>query len=157
MATLSHPGALSPLPPALRLTVAGDWLQVPAEGAILRAEGRDRGPDTPSLVLDVLTQRPGTDPAVTLRALVDADRERRGFQEDPAFTIDLAGRSWTAVNVTWELTDGPAVALHLVTVLDRGEVQQAVVATGRAQGSRIEEDYAAIQDMAESLVLEVDA
>ena len=151
MATLSHPGALSPLPPALRLTVAGDWLQVPAEGAILRAEGRDRGPDTPSLVLDVLTQRPGTDPAVTLRTLVDADRERRGFQGDPA------GRSWTAVNVTWELTDGPAVALHLVTVLDRGEVQQAVVATGRAQGSRIEEDYAAIQDMAESLVLEVDA
>ena len=62
MATLSHPGALSPLPPALRLTVAGDWLQVPAEGAILRAEGRDRGPDTPSLVLDVLTQYDAPDP-----------------------------------------------------------------------------------------------
>lgn len=152
MSTLSHPSDLAPAPPVVRVTLAAGWEQVPAGGALARAESHGDG--EPSIVLDVLTRRPGTTPREVLAELAAADRDRPGFQEDPDFTIELSGRSWQAVNVTWDGATGPAVALHLATVLGRGPVDQVVVVSGRAGGARIEDDYAALQEMAESLVVE---
>ena len=154
MSLLSHPSDLSPALPGVSLTLQDGWEQVPAGWAMLRATRGGHGPDAPMIEVAVHTQGPGQSLASTLRDLADRDRHREAFQVDPPFDVDLDGRTWSAVNVTWG-TSTPSVAVHLATVIERGAVQQVVAMTGRTNGPDVEQDYGQLQAMFETVTITV--
>lgn len=155
MPPLSHPGPLAPALPQVSLELVDGWSAVPAGDALLRAIGRPAGGPPPTLTVRVRTEPlEAAVEDVVLAGIADGP----GVVVDPSFAVAFGDRQWTGVNVSGPggPESPPWVEVHLATAIDRRPVHQVVILTGRAAGAEIEDEYALLQRMMETVEVRSD-
>lgn len=152
MPTVGHPSAVSPAIPRIELDLPDDWVAEPGGDALFLAHRDGGGDSAPRLTAYVHTSREvSTDHLLDVLA-GEATAHDEG-ESDPAFEVEIDGRTWTGLNVSW-LEDGqPVYVVHLVTPLDGNGVTQHVRLTGRVAGPDSESDYEVLQQVFESVVV----
>ncbi|MFC7490594.1 MULTISPECIES: hypothetical protein [unclassified Knoellia] len=149
MPTVGHPSALSPQLPTIELAVPDSWVVEPGGDALFRAVHGRGGDLAPRLTAYVHTSRDATPNELVEDLVVEAEAHDEG-EADPTFVVDLDGRSWTGLNVSWIEDGEPVYLVHLLTSVDAGEVTQLVRITGRIAGPDSERDYDEVQDAMET-------
>ncbi|MDT0212610.1 hypothetical protein Q9R29_01825 [Rothia sp. ARF10] len=153
MPTVGHPSALSPAYPHIELTLPDDWTVEPGGDALVRAVHGRGGDLAPVLTAYVHTSREAsTDDLVGVLASQAEDHEEGEAEE--TFVVDLEGREWTGLNVSWIEDGEPVYLVHLVTAVEAGEVVHLVRVTGRIAGPDSEQDYELVQSILETAVVD---
>ena len=153
MPTVGHPSALSPAYPRIELTLPDDWTVEPGGDALLRAVHGRGGDLAPVLTAYVHTSREASTDDLVDDLAGEAEGRDEG-EADESFVVDLEGREWTGLNVSWIEDGEPVYLVHLVTALDAGDVVQLVRVTGRISGPDSEQDYEAVQSILETAVVD---
>lgn len=149
MPTVGHPSALSPQLPTIELTLPEGWTAEPGGDALFRATHGRGGDLAPQLTAYVHTSHEATTDDLVDDLVIETEAHDEG-EADPTFTVDLDGRQWTGLNVSWIEDGEPVYLVHLLTAVDAGEVTQHVRLTGRIAGPDSESDYDEVQDAMET-------
>lgn len=153
MPTVSHPSALSPAFPRIELTLPDGWIAEPGGDAVLRAVHGRGGDHAPELTAYVRTSRDATTDSLVDDLASQAQGRDEG-EADETFTVEIGGREWTGLNVSW-VDAGEAVYLvHLLTAVEAGEVTHLVRLTGRISGPDSEREYEAVQAILETALVD---
>lgn len=150
MPTVGHPSALSPQLPTIELTLPEGWVAETGGNALFGATHGRGGDLAPQLTAYIHTSRDATTDDLVDDLVIEAEAHDEG-EADPTFAVDLDGREWTGLNVSW-IDDGePVYLVHLVTAIAAGDVTQLVRLTGRIAGPDSERDYGEVQDVLETV------
>ena len=149
MPTVGHPSALSPQLPTIELTLPEGWVAEPGGDALFRASHGRGGDLAPQLAAYIHTSRDATTDDLVDDLVGEAQAHDVG-ESDPTFSVDLDGREWTGLNVSWVEDGEPVYVVHLLTAVEAGEVTQLVRLTGRIAGPDSERDYDEVQDVLET-------
>ena len=149
MPTVGHPSALSPQLPTIELTLPEGWVAEPGGDALFRAAHGRGGDLAPQLTAYVHTSHEAMTDDLVDDLVTEAEAHDEG-ESDPTFEVDLDGRTWTGLNVSWIEAGEPVYLVHLLTAVDAGEVTQLVRITGRIAGPDSESDYDQVQDAMET-------
>lgn len=149
MPTVGHPSALSPQLPTIELTLPEAWIAEPGGDALFRATHGRGGDLAPRVTAYVHTSLETTTDALVDDLVVETRAHDHG-EADPTFTVELDGREWTGLNVSWIEGGEPVFLVHLITAVDAGEVTQLVRLTGRIAGPDSERDYDEVQHVLET-------
>lgn len=150
MPTVGHPSALSPQLPTIELSLPDGWVAEPGGDALFRAVHGRGGDLAPELTAYIHTSWELTTDALVDDLVTQAQAQDEG-EADPTFEVEIDGREWTGLNVSWIDEGGPVYVVHLLTSLDAGEVTQLVRVTGRIAGPDSEADYDEVQDAMETV------
>lgn len=150
MPTVGHPSALSPQLPMIELSLPDGWVAEPGGDALFRAVHGRGGDLAPELTAYIHTSWELTTDALVDDLVTQAQAQDEG-EADPTFEVEIDGREWTGLNVSWIDEGGPVYVVHLLTSLDAGEVTQLVRVTGRIAGPDSEADYDEVQDAMETV------
>ena len=142
MPTVGHPSALSPQLPTIELTLPDGWVAEPGGDALFRALA-------PQVAAYLHTSQDATTADLVDDLVVEAESHDEG-ESDPTFAVDLDGREWTGLNVSWIEDGEPVYLVHLLTAVAAGEVTQLVRLTGRIAGPDSERDYDEVQGVLET-------
>ncbi|MFW5473255.1 hypothetical protein ACOCJ5_08105 [Knoellia sp. CPCC 206450] len=153
MPTVGHPSALSPAYPHIELTLPDDWTVEPGGDALLRAVHGRGGDLAPELTAYVHTSREASTDDLVDDLAGEAEGRDEG-EADETFVVELEGREWTGLNVSWIEDGEPVYLVHLVTAVEAGEVVHLVRVTGRIAGPDSEQDYEAVQSILETAVVD---
>lgn len=153
MPTVGHPSALSPAYPRIELTLPDDWTHEPGGDALLRAVSGRGGDLAPELTAYVHTSREASTDHLVDDLAGHAQELEEGEAED-TFTVEVEGREWTGLNVSWTEDGQPVYLVHLLTVVEAGDVNHLVRVTGRIAGPDSEQDYEAVRAILETLVVD---
>ena len=153
MPTVGHPSALSPAYPRIELTLPDDWTVEPGGDALLRAVHGRGGDLAPELTAYVHTSREASTDDLVDDLAGEAEGREEG-EADETFVVEIEGREWTGLNVSWIEDGEPVYLVHLVTPVEAGEVAHLVRVTGRIAGPDSEQDYEAVQSILETAVVD---
>lgn len=158
MPVLAVPGPAAPAPPPVTVEVPEAWEAMPPGSDLLHVRGTGSAGDPVDVRLRAHIGPSGyaaTDLLDDLAATVAA-----GGEVEPAFVVEIAGRQWTARNVSWDEPAGPVVEVHLAVAVDPPSVApdggvpaRLLLATGRVSGSGLDADYDALQSVLETVVV----
>lgn len=149
MPTVGHPSAFSPQLPSIELTLPESWVAEPGGDALFRAT-RGTGADLePELTAYIHTTAEPTTADLVEELELEAQSEDEG-QADPTFEVEIDGRTWTGLNVSWIDEGEPVYVIHLMTVVPAGEVNQIVLLSGQVAGADSEADYDEVQGILET-------
>ena len=149
MPTVGHPSALSPQLPTIELTLPDGWVAEPGGDALFRATHVKGGALAPQVAAYLHTSQDATTADLVDDLVVEAESHDEG-ESDPTFAVDLDGREWTGLNVSWIEDGEPVYLVHLLTAVAAGEVTQVVRLTGRIAGPDSERDYDEVQGVLET-------
>lgn len=156
MALLSCPSEALPGPPRLSVDLPDDWSLLQPGLAVLRARAPERSSgQAPELRVDVWSEEPGTSVEELLTQI--AQQFAPQAQSEPSFVVELAGRTWTGVNLGWVGPVGTEVEVQLASPLDEGRFARFVTVVGRVGGESADEDYDLLQSVMETVRVEEDA
>jgi hypothetical protein len=153
MPTVGHPSALSPAYPRIELTLTDDWVAEPGGDALLRAVHGRGGDLAPELTAYVRTVREASTDDLVEELVAQAEEHDEG-EADETFEVEIEGREWTGLNVSWIEDGEPVYLVHLLTAVDAGEVTHLVRLTGRISGPDSEQDYESVQGILETVVVD---
>lgn len=152
MPSVGHPSAVSPALPHLHLDLPDDWVAEPGGAALFLAHRDGAGDGLPRLAAYVHTSRGGSTDLL-LDALAGEATAHDEGEADPAFEVEIDGRAWTGLNVSWVEDGEPVYVVHVVTPVEAGGVTQHVRLTGRVAGPDSERDYEVLQQVLETVVV----
>jgi hypothetical protein len=154
MPTATYPSEQFPAPPPVQIEVPDTWEFKPLPNVVLAARQTEQRPDfTPNVIVRVGT-RPALDqPADVVMEVTGAMQDRPGSTVSEPETLDLGGRSWIRIVVTWSDPQGlPIRQEHLSTGIPRDEVVQDFYhLTGSTGGAGIDTDIPAVQGVLNSV------
>ncbi len=150
MPTVGHPSALSPQLPTIELTLPDGWLAEPGGKALFRATHHRGGEHAPQLTAYIHTSRETTTDDLVDDLVLESEAHDEG-EADPTFAVELEGRTWTGLNVSWIEDGEPVYVVHLLAALDADEVTHLVRITGRIAGPDSERDYDEVQNALETV------
>jgi hypothetical protein len=153
MTTLTYPSEVNPGPPALALDVPDGWEQLAVPQTLLAT----REPATPdafatNIVARLVQRGAGTTPDEVVGELGAHVRGKPDGEVGPPYAVELSGRTWTAVNLSYDDADhGVINQLHLFSGETRGPLLALVQVTATFAGSREEEQLGVVREVLSTL------
>ncbi len=147
MTTLTYPSEVNPGPPALSLDVPDGWEQLAVPQTLLATrEPANAGAFATNIVARLVQRGSVTTPEEIVAELGEHVRVRPDGEIGAPYAVDLAGRRWTAVNLTYgDAEHGVVHQLHLFTGETRGALVSLVQVTATFAAARQEEQIGVIR------------
>ena len=101
MPVLAFPGPASPPPPSVTVEVPDGWVVVPAGADLLRARGTGAAGQPVEVAVRSHTGPAGYAATDLVDELSAAGSARAGTEVEPSFVVDIGGREWVAMNISW--------------------------------------------------------
>ncbi len=153
MTTLTFPSEVNPGPPALTLDVPDGWEQLAVPQTLLATREPATGDAFATNIVARLVQRgSGTTPSEIVGELGDHVRARPDGEIGAPYDVELSGRRWTAVNLSYgDAEHGVVNQLHLFSGELRGPLLALVQVTATFAGSREEEQLRVVREALSTL------
>lgn len=153
MTTLTYPSEVNPGPPVLTLDVPDGWEQLAVPQTLLATREPATADAFATNIVARLVQRgAGTTPDEVVGELGDHVRGKPDGEVGSPYAVELSGRTWTAVNLSYGDTDhGVINQLHLFSGETRGPLLALVQVTATFAGSREEEQLGVVREVLSTL------